>query len=120
MQDFKRFSSDSMYGYAKLQTEILREESNKIITHNMVSEQSDNYRLAELFDAIGYDAYPYSEWDHNSPGRIGFLYDLSRGYADKPLWILEQQSGPCGWNVLGETPKSGQLNFGASRQHQEE
>ena len=111
MQDFKRFSSDSMYGYAKLQTEILREESNKIITHNMVSEQSDNYRLAELFDAIGYDAYPYSEWDYNSPGRIGFLYDLSRGYADKPLWILEQQSGPCGWNVLGETPKSGQLKL---------
>lgn len=109
--DFKRFSSDSLCKYAELQTNVLREASDKIITHNIVSEQCDNYKLATLFDIIGYDAYPYSEWDHNSPGRSGFMYDLSRGYADKPLWILEQQSGPCGWNVLGETPHEGQLKL---------
>ncbi|MBO5092816.1 MAG: beta-galactosidase [Lachnospiraceae bacterium] len=111
MQDFKRFSSDSVYEYAKLQTKILRRKTRQILTHNMVSEQCDNYKLAKLFDVAGYDAYPVSEWDDNSPGRIGFHYDLSRGYAKKPLWILEQQSGPCGWNIVGKTPEDGQLRL---------
>lgn len=109
--DFARFSSDSLINYAKMQSDLIRQYTEKPVIHNMVSEYCDNYNLAQVFDGIGYDAYPRSEWDCNSPGRIGFHYDITRGYAKKPLWILEQQSGPCGWNVLGDTPKEGQLGL---------
>ena len=111
LMDFARFSSDSMIGFAKRQCDILRQSSQKPVLHNMVSEYCDNYRLSELLDGAGYDAYPRSEWDDNSPGRIGFHYDLTRGYKEAPFWILEQQSGPCGWNVLGKTPQKGQLKL---------
>lgn len=107
--DFARFSSDSLISFVKEQCDLIRQHSDKPIAHNMVSEYCDNYKLAPLFDAAGYDAYPRSEWDDNSPGRIGFHYDLTRGYMEKPFWILEQQSGPCGWNVLGKTPEEGEL-----------
>lgn len=110
--DFARFSSDSLINYARQQRSFLRQHVKQPIIHNMVSEYCDNYRLAEQLDGVGYDAYPRSEWDFNSPGRIGFHYDLTRGYDDKkPFWVLEQQSGPCGWNVVGDTPKKGQLGL---------
>ncbi|WWR16409.1 beta-galactosidase [Lachnospiraceae bacterium JLR.KK008] len=108
--DFAEFSSDSLIEFAKIQCDVLRSLTDKPIVHNVVSEYCDNYKLTALLDGAGYDAYPRSEWDLNSPGRIGFHYDLTRGYDDrKPFWILEQQSGPCGWNVLGRTPRRGQL-----------
>lgn len=110
--DFAEFSSDSLIEFAKVQCDILRSLTDRPIVHNVVSEYCDNYKLTALLDGAGYDAYPRSEWDLNSPGRIGFHYDLTRGYDDrKPFWILEQQSGPCGWNVLGRTPKRGQLSL---------
>lgn len=109
--DFARFSSDSMIEFAKGQRDILKQSSPKPVVHNIVSEYCDNYRLSELLDGAGYDAYPRSEWDDNSPSRIGFHYDLTRGYKEAPFWILEQQSGPCGWNVLGKTPRKGQLKL---------
>ena len=109
--DFARFSSDSLIGYAKLQCDLIRQYTDKPVVHNLVSEFCDDYKLAMQFDRAGYDAYPRSEWDHNSPGRIGFHYDLTRGYQKAPFWILEQQSGPCGWNVLGKTPEKNQLKL---------
>lgn len=110
--DFARFSSDSLIVFAEQQCRILRKYVSQPIVHNMVSEYCDNYKLVKLLDGAGYDAYPRSEWDRNSPGRIGFYYDLTRGYDDQtPFWILEQQSGPCGWNVVGDTPKKGQLRL---------
>lgn len=110
--DFARFSSDSLIDYAAMQCRILKAEASQPVVHNMVSEYCDNYRLVKLLDGAGYDAYPRSEWDHNSPERIGFYYDLTRGYNEKvPFWILEQQSGPCGWNVVGDTPAEGQLRL---------
>lgn len=109
--DFARFSSDSLIEYAKKQCDMIRAYTDKPIVHNVVSEFCDNYKLSEILDRAGYDAYPRSEWDVNSPGRIGFHYDLTRGYKKEPFWILEQQSGPCGWNVVGPTPKPGELKL---------
>ena len=112
LMDFARFSSDSLIEFAEQQCMILKKYKSQPIIHNMVSEYCDNYKLVKLLDGAGYDAYPRSEWDHNTPGRAGFYYDLTRGYdRQTPFWILEQQSGPCGWNVVGDTPKRGQLRL---------
>lgn len=109
--DFAGFSSDSLIRYAQMQCEWIRRFTDRPVVHNVVSEFCDNYKLSALFDRAGYDAYPRSEWDCNSPGRTGFHYDLTRGLKEAPFWILEQQSGPCGWNVLGKTPEDGQLKL---------
>lgn len=109
LYDYALFASDSLIDYAKMQTEIIRDVAECPIVHNVVSEKCDNYKLSRLLDRAGYDAYPRSEWDTDPAGRIGFHYALTAGYKDTRMWILEQQSGPCGWNVLGNTPKPGQL-----------
>ncbi|WP_238724516.1 beta-galactosidase [Diplocloster agilis] len=109
--DYARFSSDSLIGYARMECDTLRACTDVPVVHNIVSEYCDNYKLAEMLDYAGYDAYPRSEWDCNSMAKIGFYYELTRGYKRKPFWILEQQSGPCGWNILGNTPAPGQLRL---------
>lgn len=113
--DYARFSSDSLIGYAKLQCDEIRRISKKIISHNIVSENCDNFELGKILDRVGYDAYPKSEWDQNSPAKISFLYDLNKGMSINRPWILEQQSGPCGWNIDGITPENEQYKLWAMR-----
>lgn len=113
--DYARFSSDSLIGYAKMQCDEIRKISQKIISHNVVSENCDNFELGTLLDRVGYDAYPKSEWDQNSPSKISFLYELERGMSKNRPWILEQQSGPCGWNINGITPENEQYKLWAMR-----
>ena len=109
--DYARFSSDSLISYARMECDTLRAVTDLPVVHNIVSEYCDNYKLAKMLDYAGYDAYPRSEWDCNSMAKIGFCYELTRGYKRRPFWILEQQSGPCGWNILGNTPAPGQLRL---------
>jgi len=109
--DYARFSSDSLIHYAKEQCEIIREFTKLPVIHNMVSEYCDNYKFGNILDYAGYDAYPRSEWDCHTPAQIAFHYDLTKGYKENPFWVLEQQSGPCGWNAPGETPEPGQLRL---------
>lgn len=113
--DYAHFSSDSLIGYAKLQCDEIRKISQKIISHNVVSENCDNFELGSILDRVGYDAYPKSEWDQNSPSKISFLYDLEKGMSKNRPWILEQQSGPCGWNINGVTPENEQYKLWAMR-----
>lgn len=37
--------------------------------------------------------------------------DLMRGIKNKNFWTMEQQSGPCGWQVMGDTPEPGQIRL---------
>lgn len=113
--DHARFSSDALIRFAKSECDVIRAISNKPVIHNMVSENCDNYQLGALLDRVGYDAYPQSQWDQNSPGKISFLYDLTKSFNPAPAWILEQQSGPCGWNDVGITPETRQYALWAVR-----
>jgi len=38
-------------------------------------------------------------------------HDLMRGVKDKNFWVMEEQSGPCGWSVMGNTPEPGQIRL---------
>ena len=73
--DYARFSSDSLIGYARMECDTLRACTDVPVVHNIVSEYCDNYKLAEMLDYAGYDAYPRSEWDCNSMAKIGFYYE---------------------------------------------
>ena len=47
--------------------------------------------------------------------RLAGALDLMRGIKHQTYWIMEQQSGPTGWEILGRTPRPGQLALWAAQ-----
>ena len=111
--DFYRFSSDSVVNYQKLQIDEIRKVADQPITHNMMGHfpEIDYFDLGEDLDFVCWDNYPKNQWGISDYRNIAMAHDLMRGVKDKNFWVMEQQSGPCGWSVLGDTPEPGQLRL---------
>jgi len=113
--DFARFSSDSAVSYQRLQIDSLRTCSQLPVTHNMMGgfDEIDYFKLAQDLDVVSWDNYPTMEWGTSSWLQTSMNHDFMRGLKDKPFWVMEQQSGPCGWHIMGNTPRPGQLRLWA-------
>ncbi len=111
--DYKRFASDSIIAYQKLQIEIIRKFPQKPITHNLLGHfpEIDYFKFAKDLDFVSWDNYPDYPWENSSYIKTSMAHDLMRGTKEKNFWVMEQQSGPCGWNHLADTPKPGQLRL---------
>ena len=111
--DYKRFASDSVVAYQKLQIDTIRKFSTKPITHNLMGHfpEIDYFKLAQDLDFVAWDNYPQIAKQAHSYLDTAMAHDLMRGTKGKNFWVMEQQSGPCGWNVVSDTPKPGQLRL---------
>ncbi len=113
--DYSRLQSDAIVDYSNAQARILRRWNKMPITHNMVHEELDYYKFAEQIDICTFDNYPAVSMHLENRDPVVQTYnpalqaDIVRGAKNKNIWIMEEQSGPCGWNVLGSTPRPGQI-----------
>lgn len=119
----KRFVSQAAIHFIAHQALILRKTSeNRFITTNGIFPDLDYQKLLEKgIDFICYDNYPnfayqagrkadkkYDLKDRNSS------FNLARVRSISPIFgIMEQQSGPGGWNsrMLQPAPKPGQMRL---------
>jgi beta-galactosidase len=126
MLDYIRFISNSACDYAKLQSDILRRhiKPGDFITTNGMFSNLDNHRmLRESLDIYTYDSYPNFAYCLDAdPEHSQDLNDRkwSRNLAETravtaKFGIMEQQSGPNGWNTKMESPapKPGQMTLWA-------
>jgi beta-galactosidase len=116
--DWKRFASDLIVDFQKVQIEILRKECpHQFITHNFMGffDKTNYFDLAKDLDFISHDQYPQHFKDGRDltpvPHKLAMALDLMRGTKQKSFWIMEQQSGPTGWETISETPRPGQLRL---------
>jgi len=112
--DFNRFSSDSIVKYATMQTEILKKYTSASITTNLMGTYSgiDYYKLAAPMDFMSWDNYISTQWGRSAPYSAAMGHALIRSIKKNvPMWVMEQQSGPCGWSKMGDMPKPGQLRL---------
>ncbi|TYP71090.1 beta-galactosidase [Paenibacillus methanolicus] len=111
--DYKRFSSDAVVRYQQFQIDLIRKLSDKPITHNLMGHfpEIDYFNLAEPLDFVSWDNYIDYPWDRPSYRKTAMAHDLMRGVKKQNFWVMEHQSGPCGWNVLADTPRPGQLRL---------
>lgn len=111
--DFYRFSSDSWVRYQQLQIDILRKYSALPITHNFMGHFSDldYYDLGESLDIVSWDNYIDNQWNHYTFETTSMAHEIMRGIKTRNFWVMEQQAGPCGWDVFGATPRPGQLRL---------
>jgi beta-galactosidase len=105
-----------------LQADIIRKYTDAYITTNGVFNHIDYHRLTnEVLDFITYDNYPNFAYerslditrqnglrDRNSSYNLTRLRSISEVFG-----IMEQQSGPSGWNFRMEqpAPKPGQVRL---------
>lgn len=118
----KRFVSDTVISFFKLQAEIIRKYTTAAITTNGLFNHIDYQKLVgEVLDFITYDNYPNFAYERrldvsrqNGLRDRNSSYNLTRTRAISPIFgIMEQQSGPSGWNFRMEqpAPKPGQVRL---------
>lgn len=118
--DWKRFCSDLIVDFHKFQADILRAAApGKFITHNLMgfADKVSYYDLAEDLDFASHDQYPGGHFRPKQnkliASQLAAELDFIRGVKGKSFWVMEQQSGVTGWEVLGRAPKPGQLGMWA-------
>jgi beta-galactosidase len=124
--EFRRFSSDQVKKFNRLQVDIIRTYSpGRTVIHNFMGgfQDFDHFDLSEDLDAAGWDSYPLGfltqmkvSEEHKlrylrtgDPDFIAFHHDLYRTCGRGRWWILEQQPGPVNWAPYNPSPYPGMV-----------
>ncbi|QDL56184.1 beta-galactosidase [Rhodoferax aquaticus] len=122
--DYRRFASDEVVAFNRIQTDILRAHSpGRDITHNFMGffTEFDHHDVSQDLDVATHDSYPlgftqdfflspdekrrYARTGH--PDIPAFHHDLYRGMCKGRWWVMEQQPGPVNWAQWNPAPLDG-------------
>jgi beta-galactosidase len=74
------------------------------------------FDLARNLDFVSWDNYPRMQWTMEralDPSSMALSLDTMRGLKSQNIWIMEQQAGQGGWEVLSVAPRPGELRLWA-------
>jgi beta-galactosidase len=118
--DYCRFMSDAYVAFQHEQVEILRHTCPEhFITHNLMGvgyDKLDYFDLAADLDFVSWDNYRRMQWTfhpHVNPSEAALSHAAMRGLKQKNFWVMEQQGGPGGWQVVSVAPRPGELRLWA-------
>ena len=118
--DFYRFSSDSYVAYQQMQVDILRDKCPEhFITHNFMGFKYDRinyFDLADSLDFVAWDNYQRMQWAMHAkvdPSHGALAADSMRGLKRQNFWVMEQQAGSGGWEIVSVAPRPGELRLWA-------
>lgn len=118
--DYYRFSSDSYVAYQQAQIDLIRRACpSHWITHNLMGfgfERINYFDLARGLDFVSWDNYRRLQWRFQpevDPSRAALDADTMRGLKRQNFWVMEQQAGPGGWEVISVAPRPGELRLWA-------
>lgn len=127
--DYRRFASDEVVAFNRIQTDILRAHSpGRDITHNFMGffTEFDHHDVSQDLDVATWDSYPlgftqdfflgvdekrhYARTGH--PDIPSFHHDLYRGMCKGGRWwVMEQQPGPVNWAQWNPAPLDGMVRL---------
>lgn len=127
--DYRRFASDEVVSFNKLQVDILRARSpGRDMIHNYMGffTEFDHHAVAKDLDVASWDSYPlgfleqfwfsdeeklrYTRQGH--PDIAAFHHDLYRGCCAGGRWsVMEQQPGPVNWARYNPAPLDGMVRL---------
>lgn len=125
--DFRRFASEEVRNFNRVQCDILRTHSpGRDILHNFMGffGEFDHHELAKDLDLASWDNYPLGlvdtvrfipeherlQWMRTGhPDVSAFHHDLYRGMCNKRWWVMEQQPGPVNWANANPSPLPGMV-----------
>ncbi|HOJ33023.1 MAG TPA: beta-galactosidase [Candidatus Hydrogenedentes bacterium] len=109
--DYRRFQSDATVTFQQEQVNILRCLCpGQKITHNIMglNDSMDYFALAADWDFAAWDNYPITPWGENGM-RVPLGHDVTRGMKNRAFWIMEEQAGITGWEMMGPQTEPGQI-----------
>ena len=127
--DYRRFASDEVVAYNRLQVEILRAHSpGRPIAHNYMGffTEFDHHAVSKDLDIATWDSYPIGftqdraglgddekrRWMRTGhPDIPAFHHDLYRGMCQGRWWVMEQQPGPVNWAPWNPAPEDGMVRL---------
>jgi beta-galactosidase len=124
--DWRRFASDEVAEFNRLQVDILRRHSpGRDVLHNFMGffTEFDHHRLARDLDVATWDSYPLGATQNffldadekrrhaftGHPDIPAFHHDLYRGMCGGRWWVMEQQPGPVNWAQWNPAPHPGMV-----------
>jgi beta-galactosidase len=125
---FRRFASDMVVEFNRLQVEEIRKQSDAPILHNYMGRVTDfdHFAVGADLDAASWDSYPIgflSDRLENPPERKqrflrqgdpdnqAFHHDLYRAVGRGRWWVMEQQPGPVNWAPWNPAPLPGMVRL---------
>lgn len=126
--DYRRFASDEVVAFNRLQADIIRTHSPKRdVIHNYMGFYTDfdHHKVGADLDIATWDSYPlgflemfpFSEDDKNQyaqqghPDIAAFHHDLYRGCSNGRWGVMEQQPGPVNWAHFNPAPLDGMVHL---------
>ena len=130
VMDFRRFSSDQVVSFNKLQADILRRRSAAPLIHNYMGRVTsfDHYAVGADLDVASWDSYPLGFLSdrlevtpehrrrfmrQGDPDLQAFHHDLYRSVGRGRWWVMEQQPGPVNWAPYNPAPLPGMARLWA-------
>ena len=117
---YARCQSDSYAAFQHEQLAILRNICpNDWTCHNFMGfgfEQLNYFDLARDLDLVAWDNYQRHQWNMDEPPNpvgAALAHATMRGLKQQPFWVIEQQAGSSGWDIVGEPPRPGELRLWA-------
>ncbi len=128
--DFRRYSSDQVVAFNRVQTDIIRRHSAAPIAHNYMGRITDfdHFGTGADLDIAAWDSYPLGflsdrlevtpEYKRmftrqGDPDFQAFHHDLYRAVGRGRWWIMEQQPGPVNWAPYNPDPLPGMARLWA-------
>lgn len=128
--DFRRYSSDQVAAFNKVQFDILKAARPDLpVIHNSMCRFTgyDHFKLAETLDVMSWDSYPLGHLDgapepqdvktpyfrQGDPDSSGMHHDLYRAVGRGRWWIMELQPGPVNWAEYNPDPLPGMARLWA-------
>ena len=127
---FRRFASDMVVEFNRVQTDIIRRHSPYPIAHNYMGQITDfdHFAVGADLDIASWDAYPLGFLSDRLPASAehkrrfvrqgdpdfqAFHHDLYRAVGRGRWWIMEQQPGPVNWAPWNPDPLPGMARLWA-------
>ena len=126
--DYRRFASDEVAVFNRMQVEQIRPYSPaRDVLHNFMGffTEFDHHTVAADLDVATWDSYPlgftqnffltaeekrhYARTGH--PDIPAFHHDLYRGMCHGRWWVMEQQPGPVNWAQWNPAPLNGMVRL---------
>ena len=127
--DYRRFASDQVVAYNRLQAAIVRDRSpGRFISHNFMGFFTgfDHFAVGRDLDVATWDSYPLGFTDQRMgldddervrfartghPDAAAFHHDLYRAVGGGRWWVMEQQPGPVNWADHNPSPQPGMVRL---------
>jgi beta-galactosidase len=118
--DYYRFMSHQYVAFQREQIDILHNRCpDHFITHNLMGSGYDRlnyFDLAADLDFVSWDNYRRMQWTFQPevrPSEAALAHTTMRGLKHKNFWVMEQQAGAGGWQIVSVAPRPGELQLWA-------